>query len=250
MKHNAFVRHVHNGNCAVLFIHGFLGSPNHFSKFLETVPDSVAVYNVLLEGHGGTVSDFSAASMKKWKNQTERIADELCDKYKNVLVVAHSMGTFFAMEAAIKHPDKISGIMLLQTPLVVGIKPVAVKYSIKSLFGLVGEDDEVGKAYMNAHGVSLNLKLWQYLGWIPRYTELLRESHAARKRIASVEVPVFIFQSKKDELVSSKTLKHIPKKDNIKVCTLTKSAHFIYDKTDFSSMLETFLHLLETMQKQ
>lgn len=49
--------------CAVLFVHGILGSPAQFAPFLPLVPQDWSFCNLLLQGHGGGARDFSAASM-------------------------------------------------------------------------------------------------------------------------------------------------------------------------------------------
>ena len=243
MAHEEYIRHT-DGDRVVLFIHGFLGSPEHFEKFIELLPKDYGIYNVLLYGHGGTVKDFSSASMKIWKSQILKILKELDEKYKEIIIVSHSMGTLFSYSLAIKYPEKIKTMLLLATPLKIGLKWTACVNSLKSLFGIISDDDEVGKAYNKAHSVRLNLKLWEYIGWIPRYLELFRESKAGRINIQNVSVPCFIFQSKKDELVSFKSVKFIPKKENIHLSVLNNSAHFIYDKEDFKIVLDKFKEII------
>ena len=243
MAHKEYIRHT-DGEKAVLFIHGFLGSPDHFQRFIELVPEEYGIYNVLLRGHGGTVRDFSSASMKIWKNQVFKILKELDEKYKEIIIVSHSMGTLFSYYLAIKHPEKIKAMLLLGTPLKIGVGMRAVVNSLKSFLGIVSDDDEVGKAYKRAHSVKLTLKLWEYIGWVPRYLELFREAKEGRSNIKNVSVPCFIFQSKKDELVSFKSIKFIPEKENIYLTVLENSAHFIYDKEDFRIILNKFKELI------
>ena len=243
MAHEEYVRHT-DGDKVVFFIHGFLGSPEHFEKFIELVPKEYGIYNVLLCGHGGTAGDFSKASMKIWKNQIEKIFEELNKKYKEIIIVAHSMGTLFSHSLAIKYPEKIKAMLLLGTPLKIGVRWTACINSLKSIFGIISDDDEVGKAYQKAHSVKLSLKLWEYIGWIPRYLELFSEAKAGRINIQNVKVPCFIFQSKKDELVSFKSIDYIPKKENIFLTVLENSAHFIYDKDDFKMVTDRFKKIL------
>ena len=243
MEHKEYIRHT-DGDRAVFFIHGFLGSPEHFEKFIELVPENCGIYNVLLLGHGGTVKDFSKATMQKWKEQVEQIFIELSEKYKEITIVAHSMGTLFAYMMAIKYPERVKNMLLLGTPLKISVRCTAIVNSVKSLFGLISEDDEVGKAYAKAHGVKLNLKLWEYIGWIPRYLELFAESKKGRTNIQLVDVPCFIFQSDKDELVSRKSENFIPKKENVFLTILRNSAHFIYDKWEYELILNKFKDII------
>jgi len=245
MIHKEYIRHA-NGECGVLFIHGFLGSPAHFEKFIKITPDGCGIHNILLYGHGGDVKDFSRASMEKWISQTENAFIQMKERYERIIIIAHSMGTLFAYRLAKKYPDIICGMILLGTPLKISVKPTAFINSMKSLFGFISEKDAVGKAYSKAHSVKLNLKLWEYIGWIPRYIELFSEAKAGIKNIQDVCVRCFIFQSAHDELVSRKSERYIPKKENIKLKTLENSAHFIYDSEDEKLFLDLFTKLLSS----
>lgn len=243
MAYETYIRHA-DGDTVVLFVHGFLGSPDHFEKFIQLIPENIGIYNVLLCGHGGSVRDFSKVSMEQWKSQVDGIVRELKDKYKNIIIVAHSMGTLFAMDAAVKYPDAVECLFLLGSPLKIGVKGTAFINTLKSLFGRISEDDDVGKAYDKAHSIKLTLKLWEYIGWIPRYLELFGESKRGRSTILDVNVPCYIFQSVQDELVSIKSVKHIPKKENIKLTLLEHSAHFIYNREEFKILTNEFSELL------
>ena len=61
---------------------------------LSLVPDNISVYNVLLDGHGKGVKEFSKTSMKKWKKQIDDISpkeilDEglyICDKQGRAII--------------------------------------------------------------------------------------------------------------------------------------------------------------------
>lgn len=245
MAHETYIKDVKGAESVVLFIHGFLGSPEHFERFIALVPENVSIYNILLKGHGGSVVDFGNASMQEWKRQISDIVDMLSKNYKKIYIAAHSMGSFFAMESALKYPDIVKMIFLLQTPLKIGVKPNAAINTFKSFFNIFN-DDEVGRAYKNSHSVKLNFRIWEYIWWIPRYFELFKESHAARNTILKLKTPCMIFQSAKDELVSIKSVKYIPDKENISLSILDKSAHFIYNKEDIAFLEKNFCEMIES----
>ena len=77
MKHKEFIRINDNSNTAILFIHGIVGTPNHFNDFVSLVPESFSAFNLLLDGHGKGVKDFSKTSMKKWETQVDSVVEEL-----------------------------------------------------------------------------------------------------------------------------------------------------------------------------
>ncbi len=242
MPHKTYIKELKGSNMAILFIHGILGSPRHFEKFVSAVKDKASIYNILLKGHGGSVLDFANASMDGWKNQVADVAKYLAEKYDNIYIVAHSMGTFFAIETAINYPDKVKGLLLMQTPLKIGVKASAVVNTVKTLFDI---EDEITAVYKTMNSINLSSHLWEYVDWLPRYVELFRESKRMRNVINSLETKTVIFQSVKDELVSIKSVDYIPKKENIKLNVLEKSAHFIYDENEWGCMQQELVDMIK-----
>ena len=86
-----FVRNVENSRCAVLCVHGILGHPCFFDFLLPLVPHDWSVTNILLKGHGGSVKDFSAASMSEWKGQVRVEAEKLRKNNDKLIIVALSL---------------------------------------------------------------------------------------------------------------------------------------------------------------
>ena len=125
MSHSEYRREIPDSRCAVLFIHGIQGSPCQFEPFYASVPENWSIVNLLLEGHGGEVRDFSRASMDGWKAQVAAAADELAAKHSTVIIVGHSMGTFFAMDTARRLPGQVKGLLLVAVPLVITVTPRA-----------------------------------------------------------------------------------------------------------------------------
>ena len=120
--HSEYIRLVDGADVAVLFIHGIIGTPRHFDDLIPLVPKNISIYNMLLDGHGKGVSDFSHTSMKKWEVQVSRAVDSLLSTHKKLFIVAHSMGTLLAIEQATRRAE-ISGLFLLAVPIKLFIKP-------------------------------------------------------------------------------------------------------------------------------
>ena len=64
--HKEFIKEAEGANTAILMIHGIFGTPRHFDDIISLVPDNWSVYNILLDGHGKGVKEFSRTSMAKW----------------------------------------------------------------------------------------------------------------------------------------------------------------------------------------
>ena len=65
--HRSYIHQPEHARKAVLMIHGICSTPRHFDWLLPSFDDSWAVYNILLDGHGGSVQDFAHSSMEIWK---------------------------------------------------------------------------------------------------------------------------------------------------------------------------------------
>ncbi|MBR3952940.1 MAG: alpha/beta fold hydrolase [Oscillospiraceae bacterium] len=239
MKHNEFIRIVPESEKAILFIHGIAGTPNHFDEFIGLVPKDVSVYNMLLDGHGKKTRDFSASSMRKWKEQVRNTVDELLKEHKKIYIAAHSMGTLFAIGEAVEKAE-IEKLFLLAVPIKLFVRPAALFSAFKIYLGKVSENDLKTQAMKNCCGIELSKNPFEYLGWIPRFLELFDEIGKTKKVIPKLKTNCRIYQSKNDELVSLKSVSLLRNKTKASVKVLEKSGHYYYDKDDFDFLLNEF----------
>lgn len=228
---------------AVLFIHGIVGTPNHFRTQIpleELVPEGWSVYNMLLDGHGGEVGDFSKTSMKKWKKQVREIFDALCRSHDRVVIAAHSMGTLFAVRLALERPEKVPFLFLIAMPMRPWVRLSGAVNCLRLVFGRIREDRPLEVATRNVCGVKTTRKLWRYLGWIPRYLELFGLIHEVEKKMGQLTVPCTAFQSEKDELVSNRSRRVIEKSGVMEIVELKGSTHFYYAPEDRQTVRAAF----------
>ena len=75
MPHSPTFRSIPGSDTAILFIHGIVGTPDHFLDLLPLVPSDWSYANILLPGHGGSVGDFSRSSMALWRRA---VAEQMC----------------------------------------------------------------------------------------------------------------------------------------------------------------------------
>ena len=198
MDHREYIRYLPGSSCAVLLLHGIGGSPAHFRELIPVIPASFSVYNVLLDGHGGTVEDFSRSSMKKWKAQVSRLLETLLSRHQRVYIVGHSMGTLFAIRGAVEHPDRIAGLFLLCVPLRVHLPLSTVATSLRATRPRLREGDRAARELIDDCSICLTPNLLRYLGWIPRFWELLLEIRRVRGMLPKLRTPCMSFQSQPD----------------------------------------------------
>ena len=249
MNHSEYRRITEGARTAVLFIHGFMGSPAHFREFEKKVPESMSALNILLPGHGGSMSEFSHSGMEKWKESAQKAVKELCETHDSLVIVAHSMGTFFAMQAAIDFPEKIKALYLLVSPLCVGLKFRAFLNGAKTMLGLVGEGDKEAQIVKTACGLELEANPFAYIGFIPRYFELFAEMGRMKKELLNVKCPVTVLQSARDELVARRSEKYLAKNEGFKLYILEKSSHYVYDEADKKIMSREFEKTLDIVKE-
>lgn len=224
------------GRNAVLLIHGIAGSPAHFRDLIPVIPDAFSIYNILLDGHSGNVENFSRSSMKKWKAQVNTTLKDLFAHHENVVIVAHSMGTLFAVQAAIAHPDRIPRLFLLNVPTRPWVRPSTWYTSLRVAFGKL--DRPADRAMRGETALDLTPKLWKYIGWAPRMVELLCECGKTKKLLPELRIPTQVFQSRIDELVSFRSCRDLQNHPSIRLSVLEASGHFVYGPSDTAFLQE------------
>lgn len=240
IEHLEYTQMIENSQTVVMFIHGILGTPNHFRDYLPLVPKEWSIVNILLTGHGGTVDEFSVSSFVKWKNQVRIEFEILSTKYNNIVIVAHSMGALFAIDLAIENPKKVTALFLLATPLKPILNPSIIFIAYKLLFCNISENDNIALATKYAYSIAIDRRLWKYIKWSPHYVKLYKEIKMIRKKIHLLTTPCHSFLSSKDELVSITTETHFKTIPNVSNFFLPNSRHFYYHKDDYTFLLNQF----------
>ncbi len=245
-NHKEYIRIVDSADKAVLMVHGIVSTPRHFDFLIPLIPEDCSVCSILLDGHGGSVKDFSDTSMKKWKGQVRSRLEMLCKDHSSVIVVAHSMGTLLTMELLCDFPE-VKAMLLLNPPLHARVKPVMVWYSLKFCFGLLDRTDPVQLALYDDISVKLSPCLWKYIGWIPRFLELLKLCKESRTTVKKIGIPCHMFLSVRDELVSMKTQKHLECNSNIRCLVYKNSGHSYYEPDFIQQVKRSFSEFIGGM---
>ncbi len=246
--HESYIRIVDGADTAVFMVHGIMSTPRHFDFILPHIPSDVSVCNILLDGHGSTVGDFSKTSMKKWKAQVLHHLTELSKTHSKILVVGYSLGTLLTLELAEKF-EEIKAMVLLNPPLKVFVKPVMSARALKFSFNKLNLEDKVELATYNDVSVKFTPYLWQYIPTIPRFLELLKLCHDIRPTAEQLSTPVHVFFGKKDELVSIKSSKYFKNNKNVTVHTFDSTGHCYYEDAFKSQVTKSVNCFLNTLDK-
>lgn len=240
--HSEYIRENETAKNAVLMIHGICSTPRHFDFLTEEFGEEWSVYNILLDGHGGSVKDFAHSSMAKWKKQTCDMLDMLSEKYDGILLVGYSMGTLLEIEAVSRYP-KVKGMLLLNVPMYPRVSLRMFFRSLRLVFGRCRCDDPHENACKNDASIELTANLFKYITWIPRFIELLALCRDCRLISGTIAVPTAAFFGKRDELVSLRSVKCFKDSPAVRVTVFERAGHFYFYPDDVSRIKKE-LHVM------
>lgn len=232
------------GKCAILFIHGIMGSPRQFDFLIEGIPQEVGYFRLVLAGHGATVREFSLASMNLWKQQVrDAIASLREEGYEKIVAVTHSMGGLLALDAA--RSMKVDQMLLLNMPLAIWptLKFLAVPVAVS--LNHYPKDDNTFEAAMTCAGVRPGGNIFHYFRSVARFAELLYMMSSIRRRLDDSTCPANAYFSKGDEIVALRSAKILKRRPLTRIGILPTSGHFYYSPSDsqtIAASLSSILH--------
>ncbi|MFD4527777.1 alpha/beta hydrolase [Streptomyces sp. NPDC058470] len=102
------------GEVGVLLCHGFTGSPQSLRPWAEYLAErGLTVALPLLPGHGTRWEDMQLTGGQDWYAEVDRELRALLGRCSQVFVLGLSTGGALALRLAVKHGDRISGIVVV-----------------------------------------------------------------------------------------------------------------------------------------
>ncbi|WP_122638840.1 alpha/beta hydrolase [Romboutsia sp. Marseille-P6047] len=246
-RHKPFVQEVKNSDTMIIFIHGIVESPYQFRNLAQIAMDNnISVCGVLLAGHGKSGKDFVKSNLNMWRTSIEREIEKYKTKYKNIILVGHSMGALLSIEFYLKYKQNIKYIVAIATPLCIRVKFNIIRSCIKIALGIIPKGDLLTRYAYEAISVN-ETNLFNYIKWAPRYIDLFKLIIKVRLNLNNIDIPMLIFHSMNDELVSLKSIKIYKKSfkynnklNNKSIIKLESSGHFYYDYDDLEVLESEF----------
>lgn len=249
MDHSPYYRNRPDADIAVLMIHGILGTPRHFDWLIPAIPDDITVSNILLPGHGGSVQDFSHATMEQWQTYVEKTVSDLEKSGRRIIVVGHSLGSLLALHAAVKH-NSICALMLLNVPLCPQLRPRLMGRNLRAAFGKLNKNDPKDAQFSQACGTVTEPYLWKYLAWIPNFLSLLCLCRKSRSIPSRLCIPCCAYLGGEDDLVNIRTKKWLQNHPQITMRYFPNGTHFGYSEQERSIIKEDFDCMLQNISKK
>jgi len=101
-----------SGPVVCLMLHGFLGSPASSYPLAGYLADrGISVHCPLLPGHGELPNKLYKRKLKDWLSEAEKAFHDIREKYDEIIIMGHSMGTVLGAELAVRHGG-VNGMIL------------------------------------------------------------------------------------------------------------------------------------------
>jgi esterase/lipase len=191
-----------NKDRLIIFIHGYLGSPDQFLDLIEVaLGRGFSVASILLPGHGGSSLNFAKSRLHDWERHLQSELDRYCT-FDHIYLVGHSLGGLLALNASLNEKNRIEKVVLISSPLKVYLlNPVAVYRRAYTMTR--PRDSEIKRSYVTANSVE-RLSFHSLL-WLPVLLEPHKLIRRIKKLLPEIKVPTLLFFSKKDETTSWKS---------------------------------------------
>lgn len=233
-----------DGDTCILFVHGILSSPNFFRKMTRSLPDNYSYLNILLPGHGTTLSDFAKVNMKDWENYCAEKLALLREKYSRIVIVGHSMGNLLLVDEINKNADKIAGAVLIDVPLIGHITTKGLETMFKATFNEEKEKDKIDSSVKDNKSIKIE-HYYELPYFLPAFIELLWKMHKVRRDFAEFPIRSYVFQSAKDELVSPLSNNYINRNSLAQLTVMPGTGHFYFPKSQRELIISRICELYE-----
>jgi len=220
-----------------------MGSPDHFDDLAELVhQQGCSSMSILLPGHGAGMRAFVKSNMDDWTRHVQDEIGAVRDKYREIILVGHSMGGLLALSASLVRENRVAGVILIATPLKINLKSVYLKLRLLTFPGT----NEIKQAYVKSKSIGRSA-IFFYPCIIRPILSLFRLIRQTRRRLGEVFVPVYLFYSKSDETVAYQSAKLFYEglcNTERTVFTLDRSWHAFYYEDERSVIAEKLLSLI------
>jgi carboxylesterase len=206
----------------VLMLHGFTGSPASILPWAEFLAESGYSIRVpRLPGHGTHWREMNMTTWQDWYAEAEQALIELSTHVDLLLVAGFSMGGALSVRLAERHPDLVTGLILLNPALGDPHGLIRRASALRFFKGtLKPTASDIAKPNPPIHGYAETP-----LAALHSLSLLLRD---IRPRLTRIETPILLFRSIQDHVVrpsSSELILKEAKSRDKKLVLLENSFH-------------------------
>lgn len=191
------------GPLGVLLCQGFTGSPASMRPWADFfVEKGCTVRLPRLPGHGTTWQEMQKTTWQDWYAEVERALLDLHGRCETVLVAGLSMGGTLSLRLAEQHPEKVSGLALVNPSVQSENKALLalplLKHVVPSLGGISNDIAKPGQDEIAYDRIPLKA--------LASLTELWKLTKADLPRVTC---PLVLFRSSEDHVVEPSNAAYI-----------------------------------------
>ena len=181
----------------VLLLHGFTSHLNTVNGLVPYLEEAGIKYRMpILRGHGTRYQDQRGVTSRDWYVDAERALIDLWNYVDRVVVVGLSMGGLVGLELAMRHPDKLAGLVTVAAAL-------KFKDPLASMTPLIARFVKYWPSPESFNDLSLKVNCKNYPKFATdAFSSLWDYSQEIAARLREVHVPIRVLQSKKDQIVA------------------------------------------------
>ncbi len=223
---------------AILFVHGFMGTSRQFAPVIRKLRGKTGadLHDLVLPGHEADIESFVGKGPTSWQKAVDGALDRLRGEYDDLVLVGHSMGGLLLIRSAVQCSDKIRQILTISLPLYIKITFRGIQIRIGSMMkNPKNRNARAAKEMCGVFGVTPinSVRL------IPNTLGLFRIMKRTREVLPCLTTPLTVINSKKDEIVSARTLRCVEKKNPQAVLlTLREASHFWFPEDENQKIVE------------
>ncbi|HOT10729.1 MAG TPA: alpha/beta fold hydrolase, partial [Polyangiaceae bacterium] len=181
----------------VLLLHGFTSSTDTVDGLLPFLEKQGIDYErPILRGHGTRYQDMRGVTARDWYVDADRALLQLWNRVDRVVVVGLSMGGLVGLELAMRHPDKIAGLVTVAAAL-------KFKDPLAMFTSLLSKGVRYWPSPESFNDPTLAKRCTNYpMFATDSFASLYDYSRRIAERLPEVHVPIRILQSKKDQIIA------------------------------------------------
>ena len=248
-----------NGPIALLFVHGFADSPMLWSRmadYIQAQDSSFTCRAMRLPGSGDPLSVTRRVTLEQWRQAVDDEVATLRKTHAQVWLISHSLGGSLCIDAAVRKPDAVEGLILIAPLIQVSrykipfVPPEAGFRCAQAVFAL----SPVFESMFTRTPRTAEDQTFTYARdrFIPFqvYRNLFKLIHANEIQASNLTMPVFAALSKFDRVVDSKAaskwLEHVQGKKEVR---WTETGHVIHLGIGWQALTDDILTFIKTTSK-
>lgn len=230
----------------VLLLHGFTSHLNTVNGLVPYLERAGIQYEMpVLRGHGTRYQDLKGVTAREWYVDAEQALMRLWHRVDRIVVVGLSMGGLVTLELAMRHPDKIAGIVTVAACLKF-LDPAS------ALTPLLARVVKYWPSPESFNDLSLKVNCKNYPKFpTDAFAALYRYSREIAERLREVHVPIRILQSKKDQIVAPESANIIYERvssTNREIVWYQKSGHEMMQDLEASEVFEDIMEFVRQFE--